>query len=293
MSLVEHYREVFREQPVNEDELELFYENLKVKQLSEQQKMKVSKPLDLRELSLALMKMKSNKAPGSDGFPSEFFKIFWNDLKFLYFRMVIDSLAKGKLPLSLREGILTLLPKPKKPRDQISSYRPITLLNCSYKILSGAIANRIENVIESVIGCEQTAFIKGRFAGDNTRLTYDLLHYLKENRKSALFLSLDIEGAFNSVSWTFVRKALRKRNFPENIVKWFDLLYVGSFARLLYNGHISDKISLERSCRQGDPLSCYIFLIVIIVLCMSGIKDFVYQRAEGELINRIFNATSA
>ena len=73
MSLVEHYREVFREQPVNEDELELFFENLKVKQLSKQQKMKVSKPLDLRVLSLALMKIKSNKALGSDGFPSEFF----------------------------------------------------------------------------------------------------------------------------------------------------------------------------------------------------------------------------
>ena len=76
MSLVEHYREVFREQPVNEDGLELFFENLKVKQLSEQQKMKVSKPLDLRELSLALMKMKSNKAPGSDGFPSDFSVFF-------------------------------------------------------------------------------------------------------------------------------------------------------------------------------------------------------------------------
>ena len=114
LSLEEHYREVFREQPVNEDELELFFENLKVKQLSKQQKMNVSKPLDLRVLSLALMKMKSNKAPGSDGFPSEFFNFFWNDLKFLYFRMVIDSLAKGKLPLSLREGILTLLPKPNK-----------------------------------------------------------------------------------------------------------------------------------------------------------------------------------
>ena len=207
--------------------------------------------------------MKGNKAPGSDGFPAEFFRFFWKDLNMFYFRMVVHSFEHEMLPLSLREGILTLLPKPNKPRDQIKSYRPITLLNCSYKILSGLIANRMKTVIENVIGSEQTAFVRGRFAGDNTRLTYDLMHYLKENNESALFLSLDIEGAFNSVSWTFVRKALRMRNFPENIVKWFDVLYVGSYSRLLYNGHISDKICLERSCRQGDPLSCYIFLVVI------------------------------
>ena len=262
-TLVEHFRNVFRERKVNDDELELFFDGLNVKQISEHQRRAIIKPLDMREVGLALMKMKNNKSPGSDGFPAEFFKFFWKDLKLFYFRMVEYSLNTGELPMSLREGILTLLPKPKKPRDQIGSYRPITLLNCSYKILSGAIANRIKMVIENVIGREQTAFVKGRFAGDNTRLTYDLIHYLKENGKSALFLSLDIEGAFNTVSWSFVRKTLRKRNFPENIVQWFDLLYVGSYARLVYNGHISDKINLERSCRQGDPLSCYIFLLVI------------------------------
>ena len=270
--LVDHFRNVFRERPINEDEVELFFDRLKVKQISERQKVGLSQPLDIKVMGIALMKMKRNKSPGSDGFPAEFLKFFWGDLKLFFFRMVSDSLRKGELPLKLREGILTLLPKPNKSRDQIGSYRPITLLNCSYKILSGAVANRIKTVIESVIGSEQTAFIKGRFAGDNTRLTYDLLHYLKENKRSALFLSLDIEGAFNSVSWTFVRKSLKKRNFPENIVKWFDLLYVGSYARLLYNGHISDRICLQRSCRQGDPLSCYIFLIVMECL-LEQIRD--------------------
>ena len=270
--LVKHFRDVFSERPVNEDELEAFFDRLNLKQISERQKLELGRSLDIKELGIALMKMKRNKSPGSDGFPAEFFKFFWSDLKLFYFRMVMDSLNSGELPLTLREGILTLLPKPNKPRDKVGSYRPITLLNCSYKILSGAIANRIKAVIEYVIGSEQTAFIKGRFAGDNTRLTYDLLQYLKENKRSALLLNLDIEGAFNSVSWSFVRKALKKRNFPENIVTWFNLLYVGSYARLVYNGHISDKICLERSCRQGDPLSCYIFLIVMECL-LERIQD--------------------
>ena len=56
---------------------------------------------------------------------------------------------------------------------------------------------------------------------------------------------------------------MRTRNFPEETLKLFNMLYVGSYSRLVYNGHISEKIMLERSCRQGDPLSPYIFLLVI------------------------------
>ena len=60
-----------------------------------------------------------------------------------------------------------------------------------------------------------------------------------------------------------MRQVLRKRNFPDQVIRWFNVLYDGSFSRIVYNGHISDKIELQRSCRQGDPLSCYIFLVVI------------------------------
>ena len=94
--------------------------------------------------------------------------------------------------------------------------------------------------------------MKGRFIGDNTRLTYDLIQELKKDNKSALFLSLDIEDAFNAVDWEFTKMVMRKRNFPELAITLFNMLYVGSYSRLVYNGHISKKIMLERSCRQGD-----------------------------------------
>ena len=164
------------------------------------------------------------------------------------------------LPLTLREGVIFLIPKPQKPRDEINSYRPITLLNSSYKIISSIFANRFKKIMPTIIGKDQTGFVANRFVGDNTRLTYDLIEYLKSKGMYALFLSLDIEGAFNSVSWDFIRKVLKRRNFPDQVIRWFDVLYVGSFSRIVYNGHISERIDLQRSCRQGDPLSCYIFL---------------------------------
>ena len=117
--------------------------------------------------------------------------------------------------------------------------------------------------------------MQGRFIGDNTCLTYDLLHELKQENRRALFVSLD---AFNAVDWDFTRKVLGRQNFPETVLRWFDTLYVDSYSQLLYTGHISDKIMLEQSCHQGDLLSPYIFLIIIkCVLEMirqnSNIKD--------------------
>lgn len=109
--------------------------------------------------------------------------------------MVNESVANGVLPLTLREGILTLVPKPNRPRAVIKSYRPITLLNVSYKIIAGAIASRIRRVLPSVVDKDQTGFMKGRFIGDNTRLTYDLIQELKKKRKKRLaFYQLRYRG---------------------------------------------------------------------------------------------------
>ena len=181
-----------------------------------------------------------------------------------FFKMVNECVDTGVLSLTLRKGILTFVPKPKRPRSEMKSYRPITLLNVSYKIISAAIANRIKSVLPSIKYKYQTGFMRGRFVGDNTRLTYDLLQELRKNKNCALFLSLDIEDAFNAVDWAFAKAVMKKRNFPDSIQKLFDVLYVGSYSRFVYNGHISEKIMLERSCRQGDPLSPYNLLMVIV-----------------------------
>ena len=91
------------------------------------------------------------------------------------------------MPPSLHEGIIILIPKNGRPRNQISSRRPITLLNTSYKILSASIANRYKRVIGRLVDPAQSGFIKGRLIGDNTRLMSDLISYMqneKQNPKS-------------------------------------------------------------------------------------------------------------
>lgn len=94
------------------------------------------------EVKRAIFKMEHNKALGPDGFPAEFYQVFWElikgDLMALF-----NEFHKGDLPLfSLNFGIITLLPKQKEPK-QIQQFRPICLLNMSFKIFTKVIANRV------------------------------------------------------------------------------------------------------------------------------------------------------
>ena len=67
------------------------------------------------------------------------------------------------------EDVITLLPKPGKDKLSSSNYRPITLLNCDYKIISKVIINRIDPFLNDLIEKEQNGFVKARNIEDNIR----------------------------------------------------------------------------------------------------------------------------
>ena len=243
-----------------------YLSDLDLNRIATSDRVRLEEQVTIGELESTLFSMKNGTSPGSDGFSVEFYKFFWTDIREFFYAMCIESLSRGTLPQTLKEGIIVLLPKPNKPRDLLKSYRPITLLDVSYKIISGTIANRLKAALQTIIDPCQSAYLKGRLMGDNIRMIYDIMQLMKEKDINGVLLSLDIEAAFDSVSWSFIEEALKIRDFPPNIIRWFNTLYHGSFARILYNGHLSGKIKLARSCRQGDALSCYLFILVMDVL---------------------------
>jgi hypothetical protein len=89
--------------------------------------------------------MKHNKAPGPDGFPVEFYQVFWSLIKDDLMAMFIDF-HDGDLPLfCLNFGIITLLTKEKEVK-KIQQYRPICMLNVSIKIFMKVLANILVTV---------------------------------------------------------------------------------------------------------------------------------------------------
>jgi hypothetical protein len=151
-----------------------------------------------------------------DGYSSEFYKFFWKDIGKFFLRSINAGYRKEHLTASQLYGIITCIPKPGKPRSSLGNWRPITLLNTSYKLAASCIAERIKVVLDKIIHEDQKCFVPGRFIGENTRLIYDIMYETEINDIPGLLMMIDFEKAFDSVSWKFIFKALEIFNFGDS-----------------------------------------------------------------------------
>ena len=205
--------------------------------------------------------MKNNKSPGLDGYSPEFYKAFWPQLGHFLFDCILECYENNKLTTSQTQGLITCLPKTGKSRDLLKNWRPISLLNTSYKLISLCITNRLKTVLSRIISEEQKGFLEGRCISDCSRLMYDLIYACQEQKVDGLILLVDFEKAFDSLSWNFILKALKKFNFGDDFIKWVNMFLKNSESRVILNGHLSDSFNLQRGCRQGDPISPYLFIL--------------------------------
>jgi hypothetical protein len=118
-------------------------------------------PFSEEEVREAIFDMETNKAPGPDGIPAEFYQKFWHVIKHDLLTM-FNEFHAGELPIfSLNFGVITLIPKVKEA-NRIQQYRPICLLNASFKIFTKVATNRINSVADRIVSPTQTAFMRGR-----------------------------------------------------------------------------------------------------------------------------------
>ena len=156
------------------------------------------------ELNNAVKAMANNKSPGFDGLMTNFYKHFWPLLGAELTQVYNYSFNNGLLTVSQQRGIITLLFK-KGDRTQLKNWWPVTLLNTNYKILTRALAKRLQQVLPLIVSCDQTASIKGRKINDNTRLLNDVISYVNEKINLAL-ISVDQIKCFG---------------FGPSFIKWF------------------------------------------------------------------------
>ena len=224
----------------------------KVRTLAKEHSRTMEGYLTITELGNALKNTKNNKTPGLDGIPFEFLKVFWKDMKFCVTKAINFSFDKGTLPPSLRQCVITCLPKKGKPRDRIKNWRPLSMLSVIYKLASAAIANRIKPYLNGIIDTAQSGFVPGRYIGECTRLVYDLMKFTEDKHIPGMLVLIDFEKAFDSISWSFIYQSLSFLGFPTDIVSWVKLFNNNIKATVTQCGVLSDFIDIEQGCRQGE-----------------------------------------
>ena len=149
----------------------------------------------------ALKQMHPTKAPGPDGMSPIFFKHYWNIVGPEVVKCVLSSLNSGRMPCGLNETYICLIPKVKSPQ-KMTDFRPISLCNVVYKLISKVLANRLKGVLDVVIDESQSAFVPGRLITDNVIVAFETMHYIDQRKKGKEALmaeKLDMSKAYDRV----------------------------------------------------------------------------------------------
>jgi hypothetical protein len=137
-------------------------------------------------LKLSNQIKQNGKSPGTDGLPVEFYKTFWKNIKKLIMNSFSYSYENKNMSISQKQSIITLLSKKNNDVRFLKNWRPISLLNTDYKIMTKCIATRLKNNLIKIINKSQSGFIKGRYIGDNIRSLLEVIDLAEEENLSCI-----------------------------------------------------------------------------------------------------------
>ena len=196
-----------------------------------------------------LNKMPLNKSPGNDGLTVEFYRIFWPDFGHLVLDSFNASFEKGELSSTQRQGVITVIKKEEKDALYIRNYRPITLLNVDYKLLSKVLAERIKLVLGEVIYVDQVGFLPDRNIGEAVRIIDDIIFYTKEYNVQGYLVAVDFEKAFDSVSHSYMKCLMRKYGFGPYFCRWIEVIYNNAVSCVMNGGFSTGYFEIGRGLK--------------------------------------------
>ena len=182
----------------------------------------------------------------------------------------------GFIDPKIAATLFVLIPKIDNP-VHLRNFRPISLCNVIYKIITKVMVNRLRPFLDEIISPLQGSFIPGRGTTDNIIIAQEMMNFMhrSKSKKGAIAFKLDLEKAYDSISWEFLEATLRDFGFPGITTNLIMNCVKSSSLSILWNGCRLDSFSPTRGLRQGDPLSPYLF-----VLCMEKLSLYINQRVE-------------
>eukprot|EP00253_Pinus_taeda_P025512 PITA_25512 len=235
-------------------------------------------PVTKEEVEVAMKLMGKDKSPGPDGWTIELFLHFFEQIGAEITEVVEESKQKGVIYRPFNSTFIALIPK-KDDLESFEDFRPISLCNCIYKIISKVIALRIGPILSRNISMEQFGFLNGRQIHEAIGVTQEVTHSIKVKKKKGAVLKIDLSKAYDRINWLYLRMLLTHIGFSYPFVSWIMGCITNVSFAVLVNGAASSFFNSQRGLRQGCPLSPLLFLLVA-----EGLSRLIHKaRSEGKV----------
>lgn len=270
------------------------------------QKSDLAKPLAWGKVHNALSDSGNDRAAGLDGIPMELWKrmssLFdafsesetnpYCDIVKMLTKVFNDVEYHGISPSAkFNEGWMCPIYK-KGERNNAANYRPITVLNTDYKVMTKALANKLAEVAPTLVHRDQAGFIKGRSIYDQVKLAKLTIDYGRILEQNGAIVALDQEKAYDKILHPYLWEVLKRFDIPNHFINTIKHLYQHASTSVLINGILSEPFAISRGVRQGDALSCLLFDLGIEPLAAtirsSALRGIKIQNAPENLKCKLF-----
>ncbi|KAL0455462.1 UNVERIFIED_CONTAM: LINE-1 reverse transcriptase [Sesamum latifolium] len=231
--------------------------------LTMEEAIELTMPVTAAEIKEAFFDISEDSTPGPDGYPSAFYKATWPKIGADLCAAITEFFHSGRLLKQINATLLVLIPKVQLP-VRVSDYRPIACCNVIYKVITKILVRRMQLIFHLLIDHTQTAFVPRSSISDNVLLAQELLaRYNQARLPRRCTIKVDIQKAYDSVHWDFILEGLRIFNFPPRFIGWIEQCITTISFSVSLNESMHGFFQGSRAIRQGDPMSPYLFVIVM------------------------------
>ncbi|CAA7047375.1 unnamed protein product [Microthlaspi erraticum] len=254
------------------------------------------------EIEEAAFSIGPHRASGPDGFSGAFYQQFWKDIKQSVIKEVQMFFQEGVLDPSHNQTNICLIPKVFPPKS-MTDFRPISLCNVSYKIISKILVSRLKQHLSGIISENQAAFIPGRMITDNVIIEHEMSSRLKVKETTVeiihMALKTDMAKAYDRLEWKFLEETMKAMGFDSKWIQWIMTCVSSVSFRVLINGSPKERVvkgryrasnSVNINCPKINHLlfaDDSLFFSLANNKSAKAIKEVLctYEKASGQAVN--------